>query len=194
MNNGDGGCCDPSVGSNAGTNMGWPAAGAGNGGILIGWAGSNGNTSENSHGWIDEHAGSGGSNSGDVGAAAGLAFTSVNIVAEAAKAEAKALANCLNPLAMDMAAKMLVDPRITLATMHADNHTDEATAYNSFLDWTLMLITRKAPQRSSYACPKRCPIPAPGLYGCPSLTVLQYVNKLAQNGHITNTEDFGKHH
>ncbi|KAL3854037.1 hypothetical protein ACJMK2_013319 [Sinanodonta woodiana] len=194
MNNGDGGCCDPNVGSNAGTNMGWPAAGAGNGGNIVGWAGSNGTTSGNSHGWIDEHAGSGGSNGGIGGTVTGLASTVVNTVAEAAKAEAKAVANCLNPLAMAMAAKMLVDPRITLATVHADNYTDEATAYKSFLDWTLMLITHKSPQRSSYACPKKCPIPAPGLYGCPSLTVLQYVNKLAQNGHITVNDFAGGCH
>ena len=42
----------------------------------------------------------------------------------------------------------------------------------------------------SYSCPDRCPIPAPGLYGCPSVTVLKYVSKLAENGPITVSKSF----
>lgn len=37
----------------------------------------------------------------------------------------------------------------------------------------------------SYYCDK-CPTkPAPGGYGCPSLTVMKYVEKLASNGPVT---------
>ena len=64
----------------------------------------------------------------------------------------KALANCYNPVGMAMAAKMLVDPRITLATQHADNETnndDEATAFQATLTWVKMLLPDyEIPQRS----------------------------------------------
>ena len=65
----------------------------------------------------------------------------------------KALANCFNPVGMAMAGKILVDPRITLATQHADNHTDKATAFQATLDWVKMLLPPyppKIPQRSRY--------------------------------------------
>ena len=45
---------------------------------------------------------------------------------------------------------------------------------------------------SSYSCPDRCPIPAPGLYGCPSVTVLKYIIKLAENGPITVSNVYHK--
>lgn len=65
----------------------------------------------------------------------------------------KALANCFNPVGMAMAGKILVDPRITLATQHADNHTDKATAFQATLDWVKMLLPPyppKIPKRSRY--------------------------------------------
>lgn len=54
-----------------------------------------------------------------------------------------------------MAAKMLVDPRITLATEHADNETnnnDEATAFKATLTWVKMLLPDyEIPKRSRFA-------------------------------------------
>ncbi|KAH3794720.1 hypothetical protein DPMN_148258 [Dreissena polymorpha] len=199
MNNGVGGCCEgygnDSSSSSTAQNMGWSSGNTSN---IMGWAGSNGNTSSNSHGWVDEKTGSSGSSSGGVGAAAGQAVsTAVDMVAEAAKAEVKALANCFNPVGMAMAGEILVDPRITLAQQHADNHTDKATAFQATLDWVKMLLPPnppQIPQRSSYSCPDRCPIPAPGLYGCPSVTVLKYIIKLAENGPITVNDFCGGCH
>ena len=66
----------------------------------------------------------------------------------------KALANCFNPVGMAMAAKIFVDPRITLAMQHADNHTDEATAFKATLMWIKMLLPPyppKIPKRSRYS-------------------------------------------